>query len=594
MRIPESPLQPRALRIAAIVLCGLMLAVVVWWPMLKAYPGTPIEDGHYFFHQIEISKAAVRYYHEVPLWNPFDCRGIPMWDHPENITASPIFLLTLPFSSQVTVIVWHLAHVVVGFLGMWLLCRDEFRLSRSATFVAAMAWSFGTVHNQYAGEHMAFISFYHVPLLLYAWRRAEHSWDWAIGTGLLLALMVYDGATYPLPLTAVFLGLETLTRFTSLERARTLAARGAVVGLVGLLVGASRILPIQDQFAEHNRVLGPDVDHLARAKIWFDMYLLRSPHWRSHVEGQVYVLGEYQAYIGWLGLLMLVLGVVAAASETSWMLAVSAALVALMLGHFAEWAPWAYLHGHVPPFKSMRVPARFRLLLALPIAAYMGYAVDRVPAAVRRWLGSPQIADAARVALFAVGVFAAGDSAGLFTEILEYRFTDPPPADVKPSTRFYYGGPGLSPDFASQPRQNRAWLACRAAWAYTADAGVWMGDVPQARAVDDGATVEVANRTHNTFTIDVDVHRPSRVLVNSAYERGWQSDVGAVVEDHQLLALDLPVGRHHVHMRYWPRRLTLGLWLSALGLLGALAFLAREDVREVMRRARASVRRSGG
>jgi hypothetical protein len=586
MRFSESPVQPRALRIAGIVLLGLLITVVVWWPMFKNYPGTPIEDGHYFFHQIEISKATIRYYRELPLWNPFDCKGIPMWDHPENITASPIFLLTLPFSAGVTVIVWHVAHVVVGFLGMWLLCRDELRLSRAATFLAAAAWSFGTVHNQYAGEHMAFISFYHVPLLLYAWRRAERSWDWAVGTGLLLAWMVYDGATYPLPLTVVFLGFETLTRFTGRKRILRLAAAGAIVGLVGFTVGASRILPIQDQFATHNRVMHDDVDHLARLKIWADMYLLRSPNWRAHIEGQQYVLGEYHAYIGFLGVLLLLVGVASAGAETWWMLAVSGALVILMLGHFAPWAPWTFLHAHVPPFKSMRVPARFRLLLALPISAYMGYAVDRFPVAVGRWGGGASLAGAARMALLGMGIFAAGDSAGLFTEILEYRFMDPPPAVVQRSAHFYYGG-ALSGDFANQPRQNHAWLGCRAAWAYTADAAVWTGDVEQARAVDDGAVVTSSSRTHNTFTVDVDASRPARVHLNSAYDKGWQSDVGTVADDNELLSVDLPAGHHTVHLRYWPRRLTLGLWLSVLGLLGSLAFLFREDLREALGRRRA-------
>ena len=584
MKIPEPALSPRWLRLSLILALGAMVFVVVWWPMFRNYPGTPIEDGHYFFHQIEVSKTALRRYHELPLWNPFDCRGIPMWDHPENITASPIFYLTLPFSSGVTVIVWHMAHAVVGFLGMWLLCRDDLRLSRAATAVAALAWTFGTVHNQYAGEHMAFISFYHAPLVLFAWRKAEHSWNWAVGTGLLLALMVYDGATYPLPLTVVFLGIETLTRLSNMKRTLRIAAAAGVVGLVSFTIGASRIITIQDQFASHNRVMEDDWDHLANLKTWADMYLLRSPHWRSRLEGQQYVLGEYHAYIGWLGLLLLVIGVACAAGETWWMVVTSLVLIALMLGHFAKWAPWTVLHAHVPPFKSMRVPARFRLLLALPIAAYMAYAVDRFPLAVRRWIGKPALADSFRVALVAIGLFAAGDSAGLFTEILEYRFKDAAPAQVVPSTRFYYGGSDLSADFANHPRQNHAWLGCRAAWAYNASAAVWTGDVPQARAVDDGAVVEVANRTHNTFTVDVDVQRPSRIRLNSAYERGWQTNVGQVVDDNKLLALDLPAGKHRVQMRYWPRRLTIGLWISAIGLVGSLAFLARDRIKRTLRR----------
>jgi hypothetical protein len=328
-----------------------------------------------------------------------------------------------------------------------------------------------------------------------------------------------------------------------------------------------------------------DWDHLARLKTWADMYLLRSPHWRARVEGQQYVLGEYHAYIGWLGVLLLFIGIAFAASETWWLLAVSCALVILMLGHFGPHAPWTFLHSHVPPFKSMRVPARFRLLLAMPVAAYMAFAIDKFPLAVRRWIGRPALAEAFRVGLVGLGIFAAGDSAGLFTEILEYRFTDPPPAVVSPSTRFYYGGSDLSGDYANQPRQNHAWLGCRTSWAYNASAAVWTGDVPQARAVDDGAVVEVGNRTHNTFTVDVNVTRPSRIRLNSAYERGWTTNVGQVVDDNKLLAVDLPPGHHRVQMRYWPRRLTVGLWISSLGLLGTLVFLARNPLRQALRRA---------
>ncbi len=576
MRGSEATLRPRGLRFALILALASVIFFVVWWPMFRNYPGTPIEDGHYFFHQVEVSKVALWRFHELPLWNPFDCRGIPMWDHPENITASPLFYLTLPFSAGVTIIVWNMAHAVVGFFGMWLLCRDDLKLSRAATFVAAVAWTFGTVHNQYAGEHEAFISFYHAPLLLFAWRRAETSWNWAVGTGLLLALMVYDGATYPLPLTVVFLGIETLTRLRTPRRALRLACAAAVVGLVSFSVGASRILTIQDQFSSHNRVMEDDWDHLARIKTWADMYLLRSPHWRSRVADQQYVLGEYHAYIGFLGLALLVLGVASTLFETWWLLFTALVLVVLMLGHFSSYAPWTLLHTHVPPFKAMRVPARFRLLLALPIALYMGYAIDRVPAAFRRWLGKPGLADAVRVALLGIGMVAAGDSAGLFTEILEYRFTDPAPVQTASSTRFYYGGSDLSPDVANQPRQNHAWLGCRGSWAYNADAQLWQGDVPQARAVDDGATVEVANRTHNTFTVDVNVTRPSRIHLNSAHERGWQSTMGTVVDDKHVLALDLPVGHHRVSLRYWPRRLTIGLWISALGFVASVAFLVRQ------------------
>ena len=75
-----------------------------------------------------------------------------------------------------------------------------------------------------------------------------------------------------------------------------------------------------------------------------------------------------------------------------------------------------------------------------------------------------------------------------------------------------------------------------------------------------------------------------RAYDNSGYDRGWQSSVGTVVDDNHLLAVDLPEGRHQVKLRYWPRRLTIGIWLSVLGLLGSLGFLFRRDIKSVVRR----------
>src|SRR5690606_38783740 len=97
--------------------------------------------------------------------------------------------------------------------------------------------------------------------------------------------------------------------------------------------------------------------------------------------------------------------------DKKWMLAVAGVLFLLMLGHFATWAPWTFLKSHVPPFVSMRVPARFRLLLVLFLACYVALAIDRLPR-VLEVMGATSLARAARVAVMAVALFATGDVAG--------------------------------------------------------------------------------------------------------------------------------------------------------------------------------------
>ena len=79
---------------------------------------------------------------------------------------------------------------------------------------------------------------------------------------------------------------------------------------------------------------------------------------------------------------------------------------------------------------------------------------------------------------------------------------------------------------------------------------------------------------------------PSGAAVAAEYRRTARmaQTVGTVVEDKQLLALEVPAGRHDIKLRYWPRRLTLGLWVSILGLLLSLAYLARSDIRAAIGR----------
>ena len=79
--------------------------------------------------------------------------------------------------------------------------------------------------------------------------------------------------------------------------------------------------------------------------------------------------------------------------------------------------------------------------------------------------------------------------------------------------------------------------------------------------------------------------------LNTAYDLGWRSNLGTPIDDAHLLAIDVPAGRHHLEVRYWPRRLTLGLWISVLGLLGSITFLVRHTGRTVLARIRGRFRR---
>jgi hypothetical protein len=560
-------------RTLGLVLLALGLSVVMYWPALANYPVSQGGDGPMFHRMVEAAKVSWSRYHELPLWNAYECGGAPLWANPESIVSAPLILVMQPFNTTVTMRVWYVVHHAMGFIAMWLFSRHELRLSRGASLAASVIFALTVAHgSQYAGGHAALVGFLYAPAALLLWRRAENDARFAVGTGLLFAWMFYEGAPYPVPHITLLLLAETLTRLWPWRRALLVAKSGAIFGGVFVSVSAARLFPVIDQLREHPRLIVNETDALTWKTV-VDIYLEKVHEWRFN---QVYVWGEYIGYVGILVVLLCLVGILFTRVEEAWYAAVAALFFALMIGHFARYAPWHVLNGYIFPFKSMRVPVRFRLILLLFIAGWVGMAVDRLPPLVARHFGA-KVGGRARVVMLALALIGAGDALGYSTDVVRTKFDGPVAQPVVPAVRLTMGGANMA-GFIDQPRQNRGRLECWGEWNFTAGAPQWQGDVPQARSTDPNVTVEVANRTQNTFSIDIDAKAPGRVLVNVPFDRGWRTTWGEVKNQDKLLVVDVPAGRKRIELKYWPNGLTLGFVVSALGLAASLAFLFRRRV----------------
>ncbi|WP_394833882.1 hypothetical protein LVJ94_46000 [Pendulispora rubella] len=565
---PEPPIPSLRWRILLLGLLSVGMGVFAWYTMLGNYPRTQFGDGQMFHKGIEAARVSVVRYHELPLWNPYECGGNPLWDNPEQMAAAPLLWPVLFLGTTVEVYFWCIIHGALGFLAMWLFGRHELRLTRVATFLAASIWAFCGFHQQHASTgHLSFASFEYFPLAILLWRRAETDLRAAAGLGALVAWMLYEAGTYSVPHLALFLAAETLTRAWPAKRFVPIGRAAAVVVAVTVIVGAARLFPLVAQLGAHTRALEPETDHLTWQTLR-DMFLVRQHGWGA--AGQTYVWPEYWAYLGPIVVVLGLVGIALAGIEYAWLVALLVLAFVLMCGHFAPWAPWSILKGHIFPFKEMRVPARFRCEVSLFLAAFCGIAIDRLRQLAQRKV--PSHATTIGAFIVALGFVGVGDLLSTSLIWIETRWPQAPESHPMPSTRLYYGGPGLAP-FIDQPQQNRGRLDCWGEWgSFYSGAPLWEGDVPQARGATKDVVVEVGNRTQNTFSIDAVLTRPGRVLVNSSYDRAWRTDVGTLVEVNRQLVLELPEGRHHVHLRYWPIGLTAGLLLSTFGTAAVVAY----------------------
>jgi len=568
------------LRALGLALLSFGVAVYGWWPALAAYKNTQGGDGQYFHKLVEAGRVAVAHHHELPLWDPYECGGRPLWDNPQSLVAAPLIWLALVLGTTATMKLWYIAHTAAGFASMWLLCRKEVGVSAGAAFAASLGWACGGFHmHHFSGGHAAFVTFELMPLALLLWRRADHDDRAAIGVGLLVALLGFEGGALPLLYVAVLLGGETFTRLWPVARIVRIVRAGAIVLGVGIGVGAVRLLPVIDQLRSHKRPLGVDLDHMTLSSL-VDAFV-NGYHAHLHrMPGHAYVWGEYAAYLGWVLLLLALVGIVVGGRRHAWVGALLVLGLALMIGHQGPLSPWGILHKYVYPLKEMRVPSRFNAQASLLLLVYAAIATDRLAALARRLpeLSRGRIPVRAvpyvRAVIPMIAIAGAGDVLGHGLQLAhEYPTGAPQSPNVEPSARLFIGGG--SAGFVNEPQQNRGRLSCYEPWAPYEGAPLWTGDVPQAKSIDPAVIVSNVTRTQNTFSMDVQSDGPSRVLLNSSFDLNWRSNIGAPVEVDKQLAIDVPAGVHHVRAYYRPRLLTFGAIVTAISIAAVVVALRR-------------------
>jgi len=133
---PEPPITPPRLRILLLGLLAVGMSVFAWYTMLGNYPHTQFGDGQMFHKAIEAARVSVVRYHELPLWNPYECGGVPLWDNPELPTAAPLLWPVVFLGTTAEMYFWYIVHGALGFgnTGAVWIFVDGFRAGAGSCF----------------------------------------------------------------------------------------------------------------------------------------------------------------------------------------------------------------------------------------------------------------------------------------------------------------------------------------------------------------------------------------------------------------------------------------------------------------------------
>lgn len=558
---------PRWQRAIVPFACG-ALALWQWYPVFREPGSTGFGDWQMIHHNWEAAYIALARFGQWPLWDPFFCGGISIFRNPESQVLSPFFPLAFALGTVWAVKIMLWAHVAFGLWGAYRLACDAYRLQPLPSAVAAFAWGCsGCIVWDGAGGHATFLPFAFTPWLIWLLRSNRPARRKAAWIALLFVVTLFEGGTYPLPFFVLLLGFELALQAIDTaatpkwHAARDAALLGALILALTGLAGAIRILPSSIALRAAPREV-PNDDAVSFSDV-ITMLTASEHEWRW--PGHVFVWAEYGSYVGWSIVILASAGaVLVAVRGPRHLLAGLVLFGSLMLGNHGRFAPFSLLHA-LPVFDSLRVPTRFAMFFTLYLALLAAHALQALIEQSRKL---PRFAPQVVLALLTLGAAAQLRDTVTVSQIPIELWRGAPLDPSPPAEHYYYVPDRRGHHYASYPRLNVGSLVCYfGAMNWTASRALWVGEKPQVRVHEGVGTVYEVRHTSGSWSVDVELQTQSRLWLNQNFADGWHSNLGTVVSDSNLLAVDLPPGRHRLQLHYAPSELTWCVLLSALGFI---------------------------
>ena len=497
-------------------------------------------DWRYFAEAWETARVALIDFHQLPSWNPYHCGGLVLYQDPQAPFPGPIFLLTfwwLPTGAAIKV--WILAHLLVGTLGARALIKDRGGNSAEQILGAVVIAACGFVAWHTGGGHLSFTPFLFFPLIIWAFRRSLLDARWAVGVALLFAIAFYEGATYPIPLMLVGLGVEAAARLGSPADRRGLMLSLPIVALLFPLLAATRLLPVLHYLREHPRLVPLD-DSMTMGEVLRTWIL---PIHERGFAGHPYVWDEFADYVGIVPVALLLAGIavaVAGARRDEEMrrrridLALLAVLIWCALGNIPGASLFGLLH-ELPIYKSLRVPSRF----LGPAMTGFALVVTSALMAARQAVRESALRRSVRQALWGL------ELALVLAVAVDVCATNAPRVQqgIDPSlphrVAFTWGRgrsrisirrrPATTACFLTHPMRGVGTRQCYVPLDWKPAPGIVDGKVPQ-QWVEPAAAGQAIARTWspNAVEIEARLKTPGVVIINQNYESGWQTSAGQI------------------------------------------------------------------
>lgn len=113
-----------------------------------------------------------------PWFTPAICAGFPAYADPQSFYYSPLQFLSFAFPPLIAAHLTLLIYASLGYLGMYLLCRHDFKTSMPAAILAASFWMMnGLITHRMIIGHVAFVGIALIPLIAHLLLTNASAWS---------------------------------------------------------------------------------------------------------------------------------------------------------------------------------------------------------------------------------------------------------------------------------------------------------------------------------------------------------------------------------------------------------------------------------
>lgn len=553
------------------VVAGLVVFMAAFsYPVLRAL-GTIglVWDWPEFLIRYWAAYRSLHDFHQIPLWNPYECGGMPLLAHPSSQVLNPLFALALIFGPFVGLglqialdlaITWIGGYVLAQALGMGTLGSFT-----CASIFPASSWFYLHI----AVGHLNFLPSAYLPwiaamVVIGAGRRGLLPWMFG---GLMLAIMFGEGGVYQ-PTQALLLAVELALYLAVVRKSLWPLAGVLVMVLFGLGFSAIKLLPSIDLMRLHPR---PPQD-LQSSSV---LALLKGLFARSQFYDRERVgdwgFWELGAYLSPVAAALGILGAVSAPRRSGPWIIAAVMFFILALGGTQPWYPWSLLH-RLPIFSWERMPQRFLIMFVLVVGVMAGFGADFL-AGLARPLGAMLASLLLAVALADAWMVARPN---MVTAI----GSEVPP--VTPSAQFVqrFDDPWSQVTLA---RSNMGALHCNEDLDFhdVSTMKVIASNQPGYRGeyyLLGPGTLVLSGWTSNALRYDVVTPSANILVINQNYDANWRlaGGRGEIFSHDGLLAVRVPAGAGHLRLVYRSLLFRLGAVISLLTCAIAAALWVRQ------------------